>query len=117
MLEIEEMNAEREGCLNTVQIMIGAAEDFWRRRGLRVRVETGTGGGRSRLPPQVILGSKSLERRELDTRRAPWGVCLIVMGSAIQFSCEHRGLQNVPIVAIFLASRSCEVCVSVFIQT
>ena len=54
--------------------------------------------------------------REVDTRTAPWDVSVVVVGTAIQVFCGHWGMQDVLVVASFLASRSCEVCVSVFVQ-
>lgn len=47
----------------------------------------------------------------MDTRRAPWGVSAVVVGTAIQVSCGHWGMQGVLVVVSFLESRSCEVCV------
>lgn len=64
----------------------------------------------------MLLRQKSLER-EVGTRRAPRDVSVVIVGTAIQGSYGHWGMQDVLVVASFLACRSCEVCVSVFMQT
>lgn len=87
-------------------------------RSLWVRVEMGR--GRRRMQQTAAPGAPGEQKpsgREVDTRRAPWVVPVVVVGTAIQVSCGHWGMRDVLVVASFLASRNCEVCVSVFVQT
>lgn len=70
------------------------------------------GEGCDSLPSQVLLRSRGL-RGGRWTPEEHLGMCLsvVVVGIAIQVSCGHWGMQDVLVVASFLASRSCEVCV------
>lgn len=113
------MDEEHKECLNT-SLLTGLdgrpwSKDFWR-QGLSVKMELGRV---RRMMQQTAaldaLGEQKPLVREEGTRRAPWNVT--VVGTAIQVSHGHWGMQDVLDVASCLASRNCEVCASVFTRT
>jgi len=76
-----------------------------------------TGKGRRRMQQSAAPGTPGQLRRsgwEVDTRRAPWDVSVVVVRLLCWFAV---GTGECRMSSSFLTSRSCEVCVSVFIQT